>query len=313
MKEQFEEYRFTQAVKTRIELANSVLAEYAQAGYRLTIRQLYYQLVARGYIENNQRSYKRIVSTLTKARMAGLVDWDAIEDRTRHTMRPSEWNNHIEIMEAVASQFRLPRWNGQKHHVEIMIEKEALAGVFSPLVRKYHVNITANRGYSSASEMYRHAQRIRRLQKWYKKEVHILYFGDHDPSGMDMDRDIAERLLLLSWGTPFTFERLALTMGQIEEYDPPPNPAKLSDSRVMGYIDEFGYDSWELDALEPQTLSKLVEDAVLQYRDEDRYNEVLDVETDMKERVKEYAQQEKESWDFDWADVWELGPVDDDE
>lgn len=309
MKEQFEEYNFSARVTERITLAQQVLAEYQAAGYTLTIRQLYYQLVARGYIENSQRSYKRIVADMTKARMAGLVPWTAIEDRTRSTMKPPEWDNHVSILRGAKNSFRLPRWEGQENHVEVFIEKEALSGVFAPLVRELHINITANRGYSSASEMWRHAKRIQGLEA-DGKEIHILYFGDHDPSGMDMDRDIEERLMTLSWHTPFTFQRLALTWEQIEEYNPPPNPAKLTDSRSDGYIDQYGWESWELDALEPQVLAGLVRDAVLELRDEDQYDSVLEVEELMKERIATYIDYEKDDWDEVFGDVWSRGPDD---
>lgn len=307
MKERFETYKFTRAVKTRISLAQQVLDEYQSAGYTLTIRQLYYQLVARGYIENSQRSYKRIVADMTKARMAGLVPWTAIEDRTRSTMRPPEWDNHVELLRAVKDSLRLPRWEGQEHHVEVFIEKEALSGVFHPLVRELHINITANRGYSSASEMWRHAKRLAYIHD-LGQEIHILYFGDHDPSGMDMDRDIEDRLMTLSWHTPFTFQRLALTWDQIEEYNPPPNPAKLTDSRSDGYISQYGMESWELDALEPQVLAGLVRDAVLEWRDDGQYESVLEVEEMMKDRIQVHIDHETDDWYDVFGDIWDRGP-----
>lgn len=309
MKETFETYNFGATVMRRIDLANQVLAEYRRAGYTLTIRQLYYQLVARGYIENTQQSYKRIVDAMTKARYAGLVDWSAIEDRTRSTMHPPEWDNHVDIARLVAEQFRLPRWHGQKNHVEVFIEKEALAGVFQPLVMELHVNITANRGYSSASEMWRHAKRVQRLYRDGKR-IHVLYFGDHDPSGLDMDRDIEDRIGQLSRYAPFTFQRLALTWDQIEDYGPPPNPTKLTDSRAGGYIVEHGYESWELDALEPQVLAALVRDAVLELRDDAVYDEVIKLEEEMRGQVEAFADDEAAQWDDNFGDRWPLGPED---
>lgn len=307
MKEQFEEYNFGATVSRRIDLANQVLAEYQAAGYTLTIRQLYYQLVARGYIENTQQSYKRIVDAMTKARYAGLVDWEAIEDRTRSTMRPPEWNNHIAIARIAQKQFRLPRWHDQPNHVEVFIEKEALAGVFQPLVYELHINITANRGYSSASEMWRHAKRLQYLHR-HGKKIYVFYCGDHDPSGLDMDRDITDRLDILSHYAPFEFERLALTWSQVAEYNPPPNPAKLTDSRAEKYIDEWGYESWELDALEPQVLAGLVRDAVLPLRDDDIYDPVIELEEEMRADLKGFADQETELWTDNYADRWPLGP-----
>lgn len=307
MKEQFEEYNFGTEVLLRIAIANSILTEFRTAGYRLTVRQLYYQMVARGYIENTIQSYKRIVDTMTKARHAGLVDWDAIEDRTRSTMRAPQWDNHVEIARTARDQFRLPRWHRQPNHVEVFIEKEALAGVFQPLVDSLSINITPNRGYSSSSEMYQYAKRIRRKYLNEDRAIHVLYFGDHDPSGLDMDRDIVDRFTLLSGGTPFSFQRLALTYDQIEEYDPPPNPAKLTDSRAGAYVEQYGYESWELDALTPQVLTNLVETAVLALRDDTIYNSILEVEEQMRERLKDFVLDELLFWDENFA-AWELAP-----
>lgn len=308
MKERFETYRFSEQVASRILLASQILTEYRAAGYTLTIRQLYYQMVARGYIENTMQSYKRIVADMTKARYAGLVDWNAIEDRTRQTMSPVAWDNHVDILKAAASGFRLDRWEGQNNHVEIFIEKEALAGVFQPLVRELHVHITANRGYSSASEMWRHAKRFQRLRHQEGKRLYLFYFGDHDPSGMDMDRDMIERIQLLSRQCFFQFHRLALTWDQIEHYSPPPNPAKLTDSRAGSYVAEFGFDSWELDALEPQVLTQLAREAILDLRDDDAWNSVLAIEEEMRERLEVFAETETEQWDDLFGDTWSHGP-----
>jgi hypothetical protein len=271
-KEKFIEHKFSASSMNLIETANSILNEYRNMGYRLSLRQLYYQLVARDYIENSVKSYKRIGNLISDARLAGLVDWQMIEDRNRETVIPAVWESPAEIVRAAANQFRIDRWAGQTNYCEVMVEKDALSGILEPVCRDLHVRFTANKGYSSSSAMYEAGKRIYRVLKGLDREinqVHIFYLGDHDPSGIDMTRDITERLIMFSGLRGMIEEmgyeiddfiqihRLALNWDQIEQWKPPQNPAKETDSRYQAYADEYGESSWELDAVEPGTLAGL--------------------------------------------------------
>lgn len=249
--------------------ANAIIAEYQRQGFVLTLRQLYYQFVARGYIPNTVQSYKRLGSIVNDGRLSGRIDWEAIEDRTRGIERLSTWTGAHDIVSACAHQYRSDLWKDQPYYVEVWVEKEALAGVFEQVCNRLRVPYLACRGYASQSELYRAAKRFDAAHDDGRSTV-VLHFGDHDPSGIDMTRDNRERLELLSRAS-VDVRRLALNMEQVEEYNPPPNPAKTTDSRASGYIREFGYESWELDALEPATLSALVESAVEDIIDRDAW------------------------------------------
>ena len=227
------EKRFTDASRALIDLANAVIAEYQDQGFVLTLRQLYYQLVARGYIPNRQTEYKRLGALLNDARLAGLVDWTAIEDRTRNLRGLPHWENPQSILRAAARGYHLDRWADQPNYIEVWIEKDALVGVIEGVCTQYDVPYFSCRGYTSASEMWLAAQRLR-VKGWDGKGTTILHLGDHDPSGIDMTRDIAERLAL--FGAPVDVVRIALTMDQVAQYDPPPNPAKFTDARYGGYV-----------------------------------------------------------------------------
>lgn len=251
-----------------IDRINAIIGEYQSQDYVLTVRQLYYQLVSRDVIENTVRSYKRIVDLVSQARLGGLLDWSAIEDRTRGLKSLSTWASPEEIVSACASQFRHDLWVSQDVRPEIWVEKEALAGVFDGIANELRVSYLSCRGYVSQSEMYVAASRIRRRQFAGQRTV-ILHFGDHDPSGIDMSRDLADRLKLM--GASVEVRRLALNMDQIEEHDPPPNPAKEADARFAEYESEYGRESWELDALSPSILVGLARAAVLELRDERRW------------------------------------------
>jgi len=257
--------RFGVASQTIIDQANSIIERYAAAGYTLTLRQLYYQFVASGLIENTKKSYFRIASVVNDSRLAGLIDWNAIEDRTRFVRSLGHWHKPSEMVDACIAQFRIDMWTNQAYRPEVWIEKDALVGVFEPVCNSFDVPLLSCRGYVSQSEMWGAGQRIKSYCHRGQKAV-VFHFGDHDPSGMDMTRDIDERLKMFvddtTDGEWCGVTRVALTMKQIKEVEPPPNPTKLTDVRARGYIAKYGENSWELDALDPTYLTKLVKESV---------------------------------------------------
>jgi hypothetical protein len=256
----YQEFSFRPATLALISTANQIIAEYQAQGFDLTLRQIYYQFVSRDIIPNTQKSYKNLGSVINDGRLAGMIDWNAIVDRTRELRTLPHWSDPSDIVGACAGQFNLDRWDGQKLRPEVWIEKDALAGVFERVCRELDVPLFSCRGYTSQSEMWVGAQRMLKYRKDGQTPV-IFHFGDHDPSGKDMSRDITDRIELFT-GKNLKFERLALNMDQVEQYDPPPNPAKITDSRANAYIAEFGNESWELDALEPSVLEALVRSAI---------------------------------------------------
>jgi hypothetical protein len=243
-----------------IALANDIIHTYAAQGYDLTLRQLYYQFVSRDLLPNKQTEYKRLGDIVSKGRRAGLIDWNAIVDRTRNLRSLGAWDSPSDIIAASASQFRYDWWAKQPVYVECWFEKDALMGVFERAANKYRVPFFSCRGYTSDSEVWSAAQRMASKARGGKSTV-VLHFGDHDPSGIDMTRDIRDRLRLFGAGR-VDVRRLALNQDQIDLYNPPPNPAKESDSRFVEYQALHGDESWELDALEPTVLGALVRDEV---------------------------------------------------
>jgi hypothetical protein len=275
--------RFGSDARAIINKANEIIEEYAAAGYDLTLRQLFYQFVSRDLLANTQKNYKKLGQIVNDARLAGLIDWNRIEDRTRGVEALATWDSPSDIVAACASQFRNDLWGDQPCRVEVWIEKEALAGVFERVCNELRVPYLSCRGYTSQSEMWRASQRLLRYTK-DGQEVHILHFGDHDPSGIDMSRDITERLAI--FGVDLEFERLALNMDQVEEHNPPPNPAKLTDTRATAYIARFGDESWELDALDPTILSGMVRDAVTKLLDAKKWKHAVKEEEEHKRLLK---------------------------
>jgi hypothetical protein len=254
-----------------VQTANSIIDEYSRQGYTLTLRQLYYQHVARGLIENNLRAYKNLGTLMTDARNCGLVDWYAIEDRGRTPRGYTPWPTVDSVMENLDQAISADYWYDQPCYVEVWVEKDALASVIERATREFHITTLACKGYLSASESWRASMRFRAARS-DGKECHLFHLGDHDPSGIDMTRDNESRMSFY-WAKGVTVTRLALNMDQVEEYGPPPNPAKISDSRAVGYIERFGDESWELDALEPSVLERLISDAINPLIDWDRWGD----------------------------------------
>lgn len=310
----YEPRKFSVESLQTIKTANTILEDYAAQGYDLTLRQLYYQFVSRALIENKDSEYKRLGSVINDARLAGLIDWDFITDRTRNMKENGHWDSPRDIIRACGTQFLSDKWANQSNYVEVWVEKDALVGVLEVACKPLDVPYFSCRGYTSQSEMWSAGQRL--LAKVRAgKEVTVIHLGDHDPSGIDMSRDIESRLnnfttyhRLRDWFSqherkpaenreawqkrgqgaldhdasanrlyvsPIRVKRVALNMDQIEQYNPPPNPAKLTDSRVTKYIAEYGSQSWELDALEPAVLTTLIQDEVGQLRDDVKWHNDL--------------------------------------
>ena len=268
--------------KTTLEFLDKVIPiveEYERNSYRLTVRQLYYQLVSRNILENKPESYTKTSKVLSDARLAGKIDWDTIVDRGRRKIMPNEFHSIPEFIHAAIRSYRKYRWENQPHYVEVWVEKEALAGILEDLTDEYHVLLLPAKGYSSMSAKHEAAVRIKN-QTGMGKKCHILYLGDHDPSGLDMERDIMERLA--KFGCTVKVERVALTLGQVKRYNIPHNPAKVKDSRFKQYKEKYGKKSWELDAIRPDVLVRLARKAIRKYCDEKLYSEMVAMENNEK-------------------------------
>jgi len=311
MRVKYDEKKITPARLEVIREANAILAEYQRQGFTLTLRQLYYQFVSRGLIPNRDSEYKKLGDTIADARMTGRMDWSLIIDRTRKLTDLPHWASPAGVIESALRSFNNDKWREQEYRCEVWIEKDALVGVIEPICEELDVPYFSCRGYTSLSAAWEAGQRIgRHVNKGQK--VKVIHLGDHDPSGIDMTRDIERRLrrfliqdhynATADGSDPndsidfvndhFDVIRIALTMDQIDQYNPPPNPAKLTDSRGAGYVAEYGYDSWELDALEPSVISALIEDEVTSWRDDILWDDAVEEE----ERQKALLRQASLRW-----------------
>jgi len=265
-----------------------IVIKYQNQGYKMTLRQLFYQLVTENKVSNDEREYRRLSCLVKDGRMMGLIDWDVIEDRGREPYQHSEFDDIEDLMASALSSYRLPRWADQDCYVELWVEKDALSGILRPLADKYHVTLMVNKGFSSATAMYEARKRFSRAISAGKK-VAILYLGDHDPSGMAMTQDIQKRLEEL--GVSIDVNRIGLNFDQVRKFRLPHNPAKERDPRFTEYERQYGEKCWEVDALNPSVLKKLVCGAIEKYVNGEKMGAVIAQEERDKSRLSALAGQ----------------------
>lgn len=286
MRIEFRNIRLSRVNKMRLEQINQVIKRYQAQGYRLTLRQLYYQLVSADIIPNQLAEYNKLSTLLKEGRMGGIVDWDAIEDRLRKPSRPPQWDSPSDILEASINQYRKNRMSGQSAYLEVWVEKDALSGVLKRVTEKYGIPIVVNRGYSSVTAMF---DAHIRFQEAYNQDqqIFVIYIGDFDPSGQDMIRDITDRIQEFNnGGYDFEILPVALTWKQIQQYNPPPNPAKVTDPRAKEYIRRHGPTSWEVDALRPEVLNQILTNEIHNLIDQELFEEILAQENDDKDKLR---------------------------
>lgn len=279
-----------------ISQANEILEEYRKEGFVPTLRQVYYQFVARGYIPNNMKEYKKLGDAIASARLAGFIDWSLVQDLTRNLMSLKTYHSPQHALTELMNQYHIDMWEDQDYRPEVWIEKDALLGVIAKVCEENDVPYFSCRGYTSLSEVYEAAVRFQHY-KAAGQTPYILHFGDHDPSGMDMSRDIHARLQDTFFAS-HEFCRVALTMDQIEEYNPPANPAKVKDSRFAEYEKEFGDESWELDALKPTVFRELITDRVSSLRNQKRWSAMQKIKDEAKKQLSELIK--------DWPEIPEM-------
>lgn len=256
-------------------------------GLDLTLRQVYYQFVSRDIFPdswfdearntfNTQNNYKKLGVAVAKGRMMGEINWSSLNDRTRNLMELTHYEDPAEFVSSFVSHYNRDLWKDQPERVEVWIEKDALVGVIERYCLNNDIPYFSCRGYTSHSETWAASQRILGRVHEDDQATTILHLGDHDPSGLDMTRDIRDRLTeFLDYHTHgcgdiwLTVKRIALNLDQVRQFNPPPNPVKKTDKRFKRYEEETGLEeSWELDALSPDTLNAIVREAVEEIRDD---------------------------------------------
>lgn len=260
----------------------------------LTLRGLHYRLVSRG-MTNTVQHYKRVVAAMKQARWEGLVSFYTFSDHDREVLGFTSYGETtIEDQQRAAENeiwdsmntYNKNMWENQDVYIEVWIEKKALQGTFDPICRDYDVALAPCKGYPSLTFLNDAKDRFKKAEGSH--ETKILYFGDYDPSGEDIPRSIKENLYNL--GVDVNIDRILLLEHQVIELELPPAPAKTTDSRTAKWN---GLGQVEIDAIEPKLLQKYIKDAILENRDEERYDELMELEeserTIYKANLKDYV------------------------
>ncbi len=283
--EAFTSVKFRKATLAMIALANTIIGEYQALGFILTLRQLFYQFVARALIDNTLKSYQLMGRTIVSARRAGVVDWDALEDRTRNVRTLPSWSDPGDRIRMASEIYYEDVWANQRFRPEVWIEKDALIGVIEGVCEEFRVPYFSCRGNVSDSEMYAAGKRFAAIIDQGQVPL-VLHGGDHDSNGLDMTRDIRERLRMFA-RQDIEVRRFALNFDQTAGL--PVNFAKESDSRFPAYERQFGTDCWELDALDPTVIAGLTRTELEGLIDADAWNLALVKEADNRAVLEDVA------------------------
>lgn len=250
-----------------------------------TLRQLYYRLISRGSMPNSQAAYKRLGTLMTRARERGIISRRWIVDHIRATLKPSSWSGLTDFADTVRRVYRKDFWASLDHHVEVFVEKDAVAGTVQPVTAENDVALRVCRGYSSVSFAGEIAEEWEQIQK----PIFGFYLGDFDPSGFDIERDLREKLERYSGRTcygddddpgqhGFSWVRLGVRDEDFAAFDLIRLPIKHSDCRARGFIAEHGDAGAEIDAIPPSELRRRVAEAIDSHIDVERWNKLLEVE-----------------------------------
>lgn len=297
--EHFETYNLRDSSVKTLEFADKIIREYkTQHNLSLTLRQMHYVFVSRNLYANTQQNYKNLGALITKGRRMGLIDWDGIHDEGRSARRVYGPQTPWGVLRNIEQKLIVDPWQDQDTYLEVWIEKHGMAGTIKSVCNEHRVTYLTCGGYLSSSEAYAGGKRFADAAGRDKRCV-LIHLGDHDPSGLDMTRDNGHRAN--EYGGLFgnvEVLRIALNWDQIEEYAPPPNPAKMTDTRATDYIAEHGKESWELDALPPNVIRDILQDEIEQHIDFTAWEESFRREEELREPLSKLAGM--------WEDVTEF-------
>ena len=240
----------SRSTKADVERRRVSLYAIVAAMQPMTVRQVYYQATVRDIVEKTEAGYNKVQTDLVQMRRAGVLPYEWLADNTRWQRKPRTFYSVEEALNDTARLYRKALWADAGAYVEIWLEKDALAGVVMPVTSQYDVPLMVARGYASLSFLHGAADYIADLDV----PTFIYHFGDFDPSGVNAGEKIEQTLREMAPAADITFERVAVTSEQIEQWKLPTRPTKTSDTRSKG----FGDISVELDAIDPDALRALV-------------------------------------------------------
>jgi hypothetical protein len=231
-----------------------VMAKIAKAAQPITGRGVGYKLFVLNLISSMETAdMQRVYRLLKEARERNMIDWDWIVDETREFERVSSWHDPAGFARAASQQYRRDFWDQQPVRVEVWSEKGTLRGVLQPVLDEYGIGFRVMHGFSSATVVHDVAEDDD------GRPLIVIYIGDWDPSGMYMsERDLPDRLEKYG-GDHVKIKRIALVEKQLIGLPFFKATEKKDDPRFKWFVQNYGKQCWEIDALDPRVLRKCVE------------------------------------------------------
>jgi hypothetical protein len=267
-----------------IEALDGKICEIVTQQHPATVRQVFYQATVRGLVPKDEaKGYRPVQRRLVVLRQAERVPYGWITDNIRYVHGYTRYGGIAEFGEDVSALYRRDYWREAAVRVEIWIEKDALAGVIAPVViREWGLNLHVARGFSSLSYLHQAAEDL--IQGG--RPAYIYTLTDLDPSGLGIARDIENKLrAMVGNRVHLQVERLAVTPQQVAHWDLPTRPTKHTDTRAAKFVKEFGNQSVELDAIPPNTLRKIVGDAIARHADSHEIARLKQIESAERESI----------------------------
>ena len=267
----------TEKTKKRKEL----ILDWARQHRPVTVRQIFYRLSTLEAVDKSERGYKAVGRLCTQMRLDGEIPFSYFADNTRWMRRPRTYNTIEEALELTAQTYRKSLWQNQTAAAEIWLEKEALAGVIYPVTSLWDVPLMVVKGYPSVTFLHTAASQMKNDYFHHNRITKIFYLGDRDPSGLDIFRNITERIPEFAQNTPIVFQHVAVTPAQVRQWQLPSRPTKKKDSRAKVFEGE----SVELDAIQPSDLRQLVTDCIEKVIDSSQLQQLRAIEKMEKDSV----------------------------
>jgi len=265
------------STRAEVERRRAALFDIISAMKPMTVRQVFYQATVRDLVEKSEAGYTKVQTDLVQMRRAGALPYDWLPDNTRWQRKPRTFSSVEHALAETARFYRKSLWDNADAYVEVWLEKDALSGVIMPVTSLYDVPLMVARGYASLSFLHSAAEYINGLEV----PTYIYHLGDYDPSGVNAGEKIESTLREMAPDAEIYFERIAVTETQIKTWNLPSRPTKTSDTRSRG----FGDISVELDAIKPDLLRAVVQDAIEEHLPADQFRVLKVAEASERELI----------------------------
>jgi len=272
MKIRYTGHSFSKHNGVLIKQINSMFEAYAGQGYQITLRQLYYYLISKHKMGNTAAKYKALAKLVEDACLSGDIDWNWLQ-ASRRMSRGFFYKKPLDILQTCTQKFRVDPWAPQSSRVEVWVNKDNLLDTVKKMCAEYSVPVMSCQNLSIA-EMHNCAKRIVNNRENYQG-TNIIYLSDHDPDGYSTHHKITKtmRLFCHTYATKFSFEKAAISPGTVNRYNLIPAPGVVQDAF---YKKEYGELTWELEALPPSALHKIILSAIEKYLDRDLFKQAQD-------------------------------------